>query len=428
MKFTHSIYKIKPQDRLLVAFDVSKDKLNFYLVYGTENMLKAQGEIKNRTIDIEKCLTDLKNLALQHQYPALHVLCEPTGAYEKNLLRTARRMGCTTSYVSGEKVHKFKVVENNDTGKSDIKDPRVILLLGELGKDSVCRYLQQEYVLLRRLNQLFDKEMTDRVQVRCRIHRLLIDLFCDYSFKKDFFYSPSGQALMKAYGFSPYRIVKAGYKRFKSKMRKLAPRIRHSTIDRLWHDAQSSVLHHLNEDLLNIMETELTYLNEEYHLKTNRLEQVRVRMTHLYTQLLARGEPVPRARKGFATAFQIARILGETGPLSDFRNARELLKYAGMNLIQRQSGKYRGKEKISKKGRARLRHVVNQAVLPLLKRSALYGPYYHTRKEMNKYSSKLTMALMRKFLTMFFALGTKGVEFNAERVFTCESKYVHKAA
>lgn len=107
MKFTHSTSKIKPQDRLLVAFDVSKDKLNFYLEYGTDRLNRAHGELKNRTPDIIKCLQDLTQLALENNYPAIHVLCESTGDYEKKLMRSARQLGCATSYVSGEKVNKL---------------------------------------------------------------------------------------------------------------------------------------------------------------------------------------------------------------------------------------------------------------------------------------------------------------------------------
>lgn len=56
-------------------------------------------------------------------------------------------------------------MESNDTGKTDLKDSRVILLLGKLGKESIYRHLDGEYAQLRRLKQLFDSEIKDRVQV-----------------------------------------------------------------------------------------------------------------------------------------------------------------------------------------------------------------------------------------------------------------------
>ena len=44
------------------------------------------------------------------------------------------------------------------------------------------------------------KLMVAITSLRCRIDRLLVELFCDYSFKKDFLYSASGLALLEPYG------------------------------------------------------------------------------------------------------------------------------------------------------------------------------------------------------------------------------------
>ncbi|MBC8174429.1 MAG: hypothetical protein H8E82_02080 [Candidatus Marinimicrobia bacterium] len=109
---------------------------------------------------------------------------------------------------------KLKVVESNDTGKTDEKDPRVILMLWKLGKILTDRVVRGEYLLLREYNQIYDVEEKELVRVRNRIHEYLVELFCDYSFKKDFLYGKSGRALMELYGFSPYRIVRSGWVRF----------------------------------------------------------------------------------------------------------------------------------------------------------------------------------------------------------------------
>ena len=43
-----------------------------------------------------------------------------------------------------------------------------------------------------------------------RIDKLLSELFCDYSFKKDFLYSQSGLALIGCYHCNPVRILRVG--------------------------------------------------------------------------------------------------------------------------------------------------------------------------------------------------------------------------
>ena len=64
----------------------------------------------------------------------MRVICEPTGQLQNKLLRTARRLGCFTSYVNAESVSKFRMIESNDQNKTDTKDPRVIHTMGKLNK------------------------------------------------------------------------------------------------------------------------------------------------------------------------------------------------------------------------------------------------------------------------------------------------------
>lgn len=54
----------------------------------------------------------------------LRVLAESTGGYEQKLLKTARRLGHRTALISPEHVAGLKKLESNDTGKTDLKDPR----------------------------------------------------------------------------------------------------------------------------------------------------------------------------------------------------------------------------------------------------------------------------------------------------------------
>jgi transposase len=143
----------------------------------------------------------------------------------------------------------------------------------------------------------------------------------------------------------------------------------------------------------------------------------------VYHRLLAQGEPVPRAYKGIINEFRIARVLGETGPISDFSHKRSILRYAGLNLRERKSGKYVGKVKLSKKGRSPMRNVLCQAVFPLVRKGQLFGDYYHQKKAAGMPGNKAMVAVMRKFLVIFYTLSRERVEFCPERVFQCQSQY-----
>ena len=133
MKITRVAEKINFNQIIDVSVDVHKDILNFFF--------EAEGkeysdECRNRSDMIQKRIIKYKKIALEHNRQNLRVICEPTGQYQNKLLRTARRLGCLTCYVNAESVKKFRMVETNDTGKTDIKDPRVIRTLGKLNNSS----------------------------------------------------------------------------------------------------------------------------------------------------------------------------------------------------------------------------------------------------------------------------------------------------
>lgn len=425
MKITQTGEKIKVNFAMDIAVDVHKDTLNFF--FETEGKEYAD-ECQNRTSVLEKKLKAYHEIALEYGIKTLRIICEPTGEYQNKLFRTARRMGFLTCFVNAESVAKFRIVETNDNGKTDTKDPRVIRTLGQLNKTIKHRILDEDYLALRKLNKVLDE--TDEVKkgIRCRISKLLVELFCDYSFKKDFLYTPGGMALVEKFGCNPYRIVKSGYKRFSSSMKKAAPGIRGKTLQRLWDDAQNSALNEQPEEYIEIIEIQLNQLMEDYRRHTNRRETIIEKMIEVLNRLRERDQNIPQATEGVINDKHIARLLAETGPLGDFTNWRMVMRYAGLNIRMRQSGKYSGQNKITKKGRPLLRKVVQQIVLPLVRQNWLYGPYYHRKKEIEKMpGNKAMTCVARHFLKKFYGWYKSGAAFSQQRFFACETQY-RKAA
>ncbi len=188
-------------DHLLdICVDVSKAKLNVYYEVGDQGI---DDEWSNTTRQIEAKLRHCHHLAEKHGLRRLRVICEPSGGYQDKLLRTARRLGHLTAYVNGESVAKFRVVETNDDGKTDLKDPHIIKTLVRINKTLRHRQLPEEYQLMRTCGTLYDQAERAVVSVRGGLHRALLQLFCDYSFGKDFLYTTSGRALVDKYGANP---------------------------------------------------------------------------------------------------------------------------------------------------------------------------------------------------------------------------------
>lgn len=420
MKITQTGEKIKVNFAMDVSVDVHKDTLNcFFETEGRE----YYDEVRNRNTVIEGKLKQYYEVAERHGFKTLRVICEPTGQYQNKLFRTARKMGFLTCLVNTESVAKFRVIETNDTGKTDIKDPRVIRSLGQLNKTIKHRYLGQEYLVLRKLNRIYDEAEEAIISLKGRINKLLVELFCDYSFKKDFLYTASGAALIEKYGCNPYRIIDAGFSGFCRRMKKAAPRIRRDTLQRLWEDAQSSVLNELPEGYIETLQMHLLQLMHDYMEQAQRKEATTKRMVNILNQLRAKEPNIPHATKGVISEKNIARLLGETGPLSDFSNWRLVMRYGGLNIRMRQSGRYKGLNKITKRGRPLLRKILQQIVLPLVRKNWLYGPYYHRKKELDKMpGNKAMTCVARHFLKKFYGWYKSGEAFSQQRFFACETQ------
>ena len=296
--------KIAFDHKLVVAFDVGKDKLDAYCEYHQHCL---QDSFPNHTLKIEQKLLAFSAIAESTGYDGLRIVAEPTGVYHLKLFRTARRLGHQTALVNPESVYKFKVVESNDSGKTDDKDPRVINLLAKYGKTLIDRNIRGEYLLLRQLNTMIIDEEKAYTAVRCKIHRVLTDLFCDYSFQKDFLYTNTGRIFMKKYHANPYRIVQRGFQSFCDRMKKAAPRVRELTLQRIWRDANCSVRHQMPSEFVRLLETRLNYLWQELLLRENRMAEIKENMVSITDRLRQKDPHIPSPVKGVVTAFRIAQ-------------------------------------------------------------------------------------------------------------------------
>jgi transposase len=208
-------------------------------------------------------------------------------------------------------------------------------------------------------------------------------------------------------------------------MRKVGPQLRQSTLDSLYECAGYSALHCLSQLEQKALEQRLEYAWHDFQVAQQRREHLREEIAQVYWQLWNAGERVPYADGKVFKAFHFDRILGETGPLGDFAHWRVLFKYGGLNLRTRQSGLYKGRLKLSKKGRVPLRGVAGKLVFRLVRKHEIFGPYYHRRKTENPEipGTRLMANVERKLLRLFFSMGRKREAFDMARFTHCETQY-----
>jgi transposase len=213
--------------------------------------------------------------------------------------------------------------------------------------------------LLRHLTAFHDDEVRTTSALRTRLLGTLSRLFPDYDRQIPFTFSKTGRALLRERLLCPHRIARLGQARLLAMLRRRVPGVKAVTAARRTAQAEASVRSAPPPPVAEVLSGRLAVLLAELEMHEAQAEALRVQIEALGEALKADGAlpPIDEAVSGM-TLFNLARLIGQTGPLADFRSKRQLLRYAGMNLRERGSGTYKGQTRRSKKGRPMLRKVL----------------------------------------------------------------------
>lgn len=111
----------------------------------------------------------------------------------------------------------------------------------------------------------------------------------------------------------------------------------------------------------------------------------------------------------------IVTVLCETNGFTQFNNIRQVVSYAGLDIAERQSGLFKGKTRISKKGNARIRECLYMPALSATSYNKPIKALYERVVERNPtIKRKGVIAGMRKLLILIFVLWKKNETYNAE--------------
>jgi len=132
---------------------------------------------------------------------------------------------------------------------------------------------------------------------------------------------------------------------------------------------------------------------------------------------LAVGHPVLQAQ-GKVVGVPTACVLWtSTGDPRKYHAAAAYRKAMGLNLVERSSGTYQGRLRISKRGSARARHWLYFAVLRLVQRCGV-RPWYEAKKARDADDARrVLVAVMRKLALALYQVGVHNEEFQPRRLF-----------
>ncbi len=303
--------------------------------------------------------------------------CEPTGYYWFALGKYLADHKKTLVMVNPFSVKKIKELVDNSPKKTDAKDPKTIAKLVIDGRYSIPYMPEGIYAEIRDLVYSRDRIVKQHNIFANRIQRWLAIHFPEYLGIYTRFDASSGLAVLEKAPL-PKDVIALGV----------------NGIRKLWHDKKIRG-RGVTEDRAKILIEAVEKALSEAVLKVEHVENL-------------------LAIKGVGS-ITIAGFIAEVGDVRRFKSPKQIQKYAGLELVESSSGKHKGRSRISKRGRRKLRKILYQVMIPLLASNKEFRgiyDYYVTRVKNPLKRRQAMVAVSCKLIRVIYAVLTKGVDYD----------------
>ena len=177
---------------------------------------------------------------------------------------------------------------------------------------------------------------------------------------------------------------------------------------------QLHAMNHSHEKMATIIRIKKEQI-DFYKESIKQIEMEVKNIVHANKELKRKIEQIEKV-KGLRMMTIIA-VLCETNGFLMFSNVRQVVSYAGLDVVIKESGQYKGKTKISKKGNARIRQCLFMPALNATRFNKNIKNLYTRINERNpNIKKKGIVAGMRKLLILIFILWKKDEEYNLDYV------------
>lgn len=380
----------------IVGVDIGSQTCSFCALKPDKSQALKPMEFPNDTVGFTVVHEKLEHLGV----PPNQILIglEATSRYGENLYRFLESRGYQLCLLHPRQTHQFAQQRGlrAKTDKLDANTIARVLLSGEARRGYVPTELIATYRELVRLHSQLSDEVA---RYKNEIHALLTVLFPEFSQMFTDPCRPTALGLLKRYP-SAQAMAAAGVEAIAATLQELAPRhygyntaqqvvnlAQHSTSSGIAISARSSSRKILC-DQLEHTQSNLAQLEEEID------------------QLL----DADQASKGVQSVPEFGRkmvavLRAELGDVTRFQRADQVVAYAGLDIQVRQSGKWKGEAKLSKRGSGRLRRLLYMTAVRCIRlKDSAFGQYYHRLIARGMKKVEALMAVMRKMLLVAYHL------------------------
>ena len=153
-------------------------------------------------------------------------------------------------------------------------------------------------------------------------------------------------------------------------------------------------------------------IESRIELINQQLQNVEKEIDQLVEEDPALKEPLDRISKVEGLGrMTILTIIAETDGFALFTSLKQLTSFAGLDVIENQSGNFKGKTRISKAGNARIRAAIYMPALCAARHNPALAQFYQRVLKSQKVKKQAVIAVARKLLGLIYTLWKSGQEY-----------------
>ena len=384
-------------DTLVVGIDIGKRNhyCRFINVRGYE--IGKGFSFSNNKDGMEKIVSKIEEAKMQNNLAKAVIGMEPSGHYWKAAAHYLSDSGYKLALVNPYHIKRIKEIEDNSQTKTDPKDSLLIAKLVRDGDFFDPNLTDGIYAELRRMYRLRLKVSKSLVREKTKLKILLDEYFPEYEGLFSNVLGVTSEYIIDNY-FLPEIIARENIISLTGKIKMISKgKIGASKALKLIEYARASI--GINTGL------DAAILEKTYILKD--ISDLKLKLAQLNKELKCYLEKIQCSKYllsipgvGLVTA---AGFLGEIGDISKYKSAKEIIKLAGLNLVEISSGIKKGKKKISKRGNNKLRCLLYQCAIVAIAKNSQIKKYFSYQAE-TKNKMKMVVAVQCKMARIMFAL------------------------
>jgi len=400
---------VKIYDKVTIAtIDFAKDKNTLYCrrcITGPEmkiipfrHTFKEYNRIYSRVI----------NFARSNGCSEVIFGFESTGVYAIPFINYICHRPVKVVQVNPLHTKRAREITDNSPDKSDKKDPRVIADIIELRRFLSVVVPEGVVADLRNLSHARERSHKRLTALYNQLHDLVFMVFPEFLqvFKK--LRTATARYMLNNH-LMPIKIVALGLEELTILLRRISRgRYGRAQAEALFSAAHVSV--GVRQGIRSV--------EQEIKMLLHLIQEITQQITTLESQLEERLQYITYSKLILSIPgigpVSAAGLIGEIADLPSFESIDELMKLAGMNLYEISSGRFKGKRRISKRGRPLIRKLLYFLVLHMIRGGGIFHDEYHQYIERNMGHNQAMGALARKLLRIIFTLVHNETEYSAD--------------